>query len=263
MLGAIIGGALGLIGSSSAAKAQSKAADASTALQRDIYNQNVERLAPYGEGNTNALAAYLYELGLGPAPMMGASNPYSIEEFQAKSQTPTGYMHKTDEADTPVYGNVTRYRVGGQEFDTRDAAQAWIDQQPVQGGTPYGGITLSPAAQFAMTQGRDTIEAGAAGRGGLYSGSTAKGLEDFRFGLSAQDRDNQLNRLLGLTQMGANAAAGQGAQGTAFAQSAGNNILQAGNAKSAGIIGGVNSVNDAIGNWYGYQQMNKLLDLQR
>lgn len=130
-------------------------------------------------------------------------------------------------------------------------------------GADFQPLELSPAAQFAMTQGRDTIEAGAAARGGLFSGSTAKGLEEFRTGLATQDRDSQLNRLFSLTQMGANAAAGQGAQGTQFAQSAGNNIIAGGNARAAGIVGGVNAVNDAIGNYYGYQNFNRLMDLAR
>ena len=125
----------------------------------------------------------------------------------------------------------------------------------------YQGITLSPAAQFAMEQGRGTIESGAAASGGLFSGATAKGLEGFRHGIASQDRDNQLNRLLSLVQGGQSAASGQGAAGINFANQAGSNILAAGNAKAAGIVGGVNSINDAIGNYYGYQNFNRLMDL--
>lgn len=122
----------------------------------------------------------------------------------------------------------------------------------------YTGITMSPGAQFALSEGRDTIEAGAAGRGGLFSGSSLKGLERFRFGLAQQDRDNQLNRMLTLSQMGMNAATAQGAAGTNFAANAGNAMMQGANASSAGIVGAANAINSGINNYLQYQTMNKI-----
>ena len=125
----------------------------------------------------------------------------------------------------------------------------------------YGGLSMSPAGQFALEQGRGTIEAGAAGRGGLFSGSTAKGLEDYRQRVAVTDRDNQLNRLFGLMQTGQQAAAGQGSAGVNFANQAGNAMQAGANAQSAGIIGMGNAANDAIGNYVSYQNFNKLLSL--
>ncbi len=194
ILGALVGGALGLLGSKKSADATEAAANTSVGLQRRIYNESVNRMAPNVHAGRRGLDALQYEMGL---------------------------------TDTAPDG--------------------------------YTGISMSPAAQFQLTQGRDMVEAGAAGRGGLFSGSTAKALEDYRSGVALADRDNQLNRLFGIAQMGQSAAAGQGAAGSTFAANAGNTIMQAGQAKAAGIVGGVNAVNSTIDNLYGYQAMNRMM----
>lgn len=193
-IGAIVGGALGLIGSSRAASAQRDASAQQVALQREIFDQQNANLEPFRLAGDTALNRLLPLLGL---------------------------------------------------------AEQGSDFQP---------LTMSESSRFMLNEGRDAIESGAAARGGLFSGSTAKGLEDYRRNVAVTDRDNQLNRLFSMLQVGQNAAAGQGAAGTNFANSASQAIGAAGNARSAGIIGGVNAVNDAIGNYYGYQQMNRLMD---
>ncbi len=154
-------------------------------------------------------------------------------------------------------GNLEGFRAAGDTALNRllpllGLAEPGADFQPLE---------MSQSSQFALNQGRDTIESGAAARGGLFSGSTVKGLEELRSGIATTDRDNQLNRLFSIVQMGQNAAAGQGAAGTNFANQAGQNLVNAGNAKAAGIVGGVNAVNDGIGNYYGYQNFNRLMDL--
>ena len=188
MLGSIIGGFLGLAGANKASKAQTGAANQATELQRQIYQETTNRLAPFVSAGNNALSGYVNAL------------------------------------------------------------------------SPMGDLSMSPAAMFALEQGRDTIEAGAAGAGNLFSGRTAEGLERMRFGMAQHDRDNQLNRLAGLAGMGQAAAAGQADAGQNFASSASQNILSAGSARSAGIMGGVNAINDGIGTIYGYQTMNRLID---
>lgn len=120
----------------------------------------------------------------------------------------------------------------------------------------YEGISMSPGTTFALEQGRDTIEAGAAARSGLNSGATLAGLERLRFGLSAQDRETQLNRLGGLSQMGQSAAAMQAANSANYTQNATNALGAMGNAQSAGAIGVGNSLQGGLNNLasiYGYQ----------
>ncbi len=156
-------------------------------------------------------------------------------------------------------GNLEGFRSAGDTALNRllpllGLAEAGPDFQPLE---------LSQSSQFALNQGRDTIESGAAARGGLFSGSTAKGLEELRSGIATTDRDNQLNRLFSIAQMGQNAAAGQGAAGTNFANQATQSLTNAGNARAAGIVGGANAISDTIGNIYGYQNFNRLLDMAK
>ena len=70
-IGAIAGIGSALIGASSAnkaAKAQTAAANADIALQRETRDQIVERMQPFYQGGTAANAAMLSELGLGARP---------------------------------------------------------------------------------------------------------------------------------------------------------------------------------------------------
>ena len=158
-------------------------------LQREIYDDQTERFAPFLDAGTNALGAYQYELGLGDRP----------QEYQ--------------------------------------------------------GISMSPAARFALEQGRDTVEAGAAARGGLQSGATLAGLERLRQGMAAQDREQQLNRIGGLADMGQGAAGMQASAGSNFAQGAGqttnfmgNALANWGDAQASGAIGVGNAFGGGLQN---------------
>lgn len=122
----------------------------------------------------------------------------------------------------------------------------------------YQGISLSPAAQFAMEQGRNAMESGAAARGGLYSGATLGGLEEMRFGMAQQDRASQMNRLAGLTDMGLSAAGMNASNNNAMAQMGSNAFANMGNARAAGAIGMGNAFTGMMNNLsgqIGYQKV--------
>lgn len=191
---AIAGIASGLLGARSAnqaANAQTAASNAQMALQREVYEDQTQRFAPFLGAGTNALAAYNFELGMGDAP------------------------------------------------------------------EGYQGYTMSPAGQFALTQGRDAIEAGAAARGGMNSGSTLQALERFRMGLATQDRDSYLNRLGGMVDMGQGSAGMQAQAGNAYAGMASNALANRGDAQAAGAIGTGNAWQNALGNVVGAWQYNQ------
>jgi hypothetical protein len=177
----------------SAARSQEAAANRQIDLQERVYGETVDRFAPFAGAGNNALAAYMSELGLGEAPM-----------------------------------------IGGQQ---------------------YQGIDLSPAAQFAMQQGFDGVQSSAAARGMLNSGAALEGLERTRFGLAAGDRDNQLNRLAGLTEMGMGAAGLQATAGANMAAGTSNALGNLGNVQAAGAIGRGNAFSgmlENLGGVYGY-----------
>lgn len=128
---------------------------------------------------------------------------------------------------------------------------------PTIDGAVYGGINMSPAAQFALNQGVDSIQSSAAARGGLRSGSALRSLEGFRFGLAAQDRESQMNRLAGLVDMGQSSAGMNASNNNAMAQMGSNSFANMGNAQSAGAIGAGNAWGNALGNLAGIFQYQK------
>ena len=118
-------------------------------------------------------------------------------------------------------------------------------------------MSLTPAARFAMTEGRDIIEGGAAARGNLFSGSTAAGLEDMRGQIALNDRNTQLNYLAGIAGMGQAATAGQASQLSTFGANAGEIAMQRGNAQAAGAIGVTNALADGINTGVALHQYGK------
>ena len=299
--GAIIGGVASLAGSAiqagsarSAARSQERAAAEQTQLgreqlerQREIYDDQTERFAPFLDAGTNALAAYQYELGLGERPTFGGTAPQvevvpgqqvsqqqpqqedalsgselvnprnremAAQAFRQRSGMGDGGVASQGENNVGQQGAGNQYRVGDRMFDSREAAEAYA-QQNMTGGQEYQGISMSPGARFALEQGRDTVEAGAAARGGLQSGATLAGLERLRQGMAAQDREQQLNRIGGLADMGQGAAGMQASAGSNFAQGAGqttnfmgNALANRGDAQAAGAIGMGNAVAGGLQN---------------
>lgn len=67
-LGGVASSAIGASSAKKASKAQSQAASNDLALQERVYEEGVERFAPFLEGGQRGYDAYMYELGLGDAP---------------------------------------------------------------------------------------------------------------------------------------------------------------------------------------------------
>lgn len=75
VIGSVVGGIAQASAARKAASAQSKAAKNDIAFQKETRDIIRGDLAPYRETGKNALAAYAYELGLGPNPST-PENPY-------------------------------------------------------------------------------------------------------------------------------------------------------------------------------------------
>ena len=281
-ISAISGGSalLGAGASRKAAKAQTAAANADMAFQKETRDQIVTKLDPYYQGGTQAQAALLYEAGLGPRPMVGAQ-PLSIEEVRTPMQSgprqqgnsllddpfknpfgigflPGGSSQPRQAA--PQYS--TSYRVGGQTFGSRGEAEAYAAANGTQ-GTPFGGFQESPGYQFAFDQGTDAVNALAGARGGLNSGRTMQDLNTFGQGIANQEYGNWWNRLSGLAGSGQNAAAQQGTAMSNAAQGVSQAYGNIGNAQAAGAVGVSNALNGGIQNYIGYQQYQQGLGGQR
>lgn len=267
---AIVGGSsiLGATSANKAAKEQGRAADQQYQLQKDIYEDTKGRFQPYEQAGNNALAAYLYEMGLGPAPTVGGTTP-SIETVtvpggggpgQAMADAWPFRSRRTSEGD--VYpanrppASRTLYRVGGKDFATMEEAQAWADANKT-GGTEYGGFTATPGYDFRLQSGQDSINALAGARGGLFSGKTLQDLSKFNQNIASDEYGAYLGRLGGLVDMGQASAGNQAQAGNAFAAGASNALAAKGNAASAGAIGVNNALQQGLQTGLGlhmYQQ---------
>lgn len=273
-IGAIAGIGSALIGASSAskaAKAQQAAASGQVALARETRDLTREDLSPFVGAGTNALAAYNYELGLGPRPTFGGvpASDAQIEEINNSVTERRKVFHGGGEQGENNNGyrnvttNQTRYGVGDRTFDTRDAAQAYINENGQQtGGIEYGGFTRTPGYDFRLNEGRNALEASAAQRGGVNSGATLQALTQYGQDYATGEYNNYLNRLSGLAGSGQNAASGLASANQNFSTQAGNALAASGNARAAGAIGVGNAIQGGINNGIGLWQYQNTLNNQ-
>jgi hypothetical protein len=96
---------------------------------------------------------------------------------------------------------------------------------PDAAATAMGNFQQSPGYQWQLQQGLRAVDAGAAAKGMLRSGATIKGEETYGQGLANQSFSDYYNRLMGISTLGENAAAGGASTANtagALAQGAGN-----------------------------------------
>lgn len=117
----------------------------------------------------------------------------------------------------------------------------------------------SPSYQFNLNEGLGAVQAGAAARGGLYSGAAMQALQERGSGIASNEFWNNYNALAGLSTQGQNAATGQVQAGQNYAQGGSNALANYGNAGAAGAIGTGNAISggiqNAIGGWGYLNQM--------
>ena len=116
-----------------------------------------------------------------------------------------------------------------------------------------------PGYQFRFNQGMRGVENSAAARGGLLSGNALKALSNYgqesasneymnAYNRFNNDQSNLYNRLAGLANTGQTTANSLGALGWNTAQSVGQNLMTAGQARASGYAGQANAVNGMINN---------------
>lgn len=116
---------------------------------------------------------------------------------------------------------------------------------------------LSPMYNFDIQQGRQGVLNANASQQGSLSGAAAKDLMDYNRAAANQSfgqafnqyqtqQGNIFSRLSGIAQLGQNAAANTGMQGTALAGQAAQSATNIGTAQAAGQIGAANAYSGAI-----------------
>jgi hypothetical protein len=116
-------------------------------------------------------------------------------------------------------------------------------------------LEATPGYQFTLNQGLKATQNSAAARGLGLSGAAMKAAGSYATGLSDQtyntrfnqgqqlwqdqvtNQTNNYNRLIGPTQVGASAAAGQNQVGAVTGNNIANNLISGGNAAASGILG--------------------------
>jgi hypothetical protein len=211
-------------------------------LQGDLYRENRDSAintfkytnkaaaGARGDADTNALS--LYRSGTDLAQNARRSNldrlsqtrRAGVERLTHDRNQNIGEFEQTERQNLSTAGRARNAGLNQLDRDRRsnlaaldpyatagtNAMQAYASNLGI-GSAPegYSGLTLSPGAQFQLEQGRNTVEGGAAGAGGLYSGATMAQLERMRNGEVAQDRDNQQDQLFALGGVGQNAVNAQ------------------------------------------------------
>lgn len=131
-----------------------------------------------------------------------------------------------------------------------------------------------PGYAFRLSEGMKQLGHTAASRGGLISGQTMKGLQDYAQGSASQEysnafnryqtnRSNQLQPLGNLQNVGISAANQQSAALGNYGANVSNLLGQQGQAQAAGALGQGNTINTAIGSGISAYQNNALIDQLR
>jgi len=225
-VGSIASGLMQSDAAQSAADTQAQAAANSTALQREMFNKQVELQAPFRTGGLTAQNRLLTLLGLNPNTTVSGTNADGTA-----ATLPAGLNVDTS---APDYGKYAR------DFGMSD-------------------FTTDPGYAFRLDQGNKALNAAAAARGGMISGNALTAAQNYGQQMGSQEYQNAYNRyqtnranqlqplqsLMGIGQTSTNALTNAaGAYGTA----AGNNALAAGNAQAAGMIGSANALSGAFTN---------------
>lgn len=125
-------------------------------------------------------------------------------------------------------------------------------------------LEATPGYQFNRSQGLKAVNNAMGARGLFNSGAVMKGASTFatgladstymdQFNMDQQNKQNAYNKLMGVAQLGENAAAQTGAYGTQIAGAVANNTIGAGNATAAGIMGvanGIGSIGNSLSQYY-------------
>lgn len=151
----------------------------------------------------------------------------------------------------------------------------WLQAGAQPGGWAVRPFTLqdfqaSPSYQFNLDQGMQAINKAAAARGNYYAPQTLQDVAKFSQGLASneylnaynmfnQNQANQWNREFALAGTGQNAAAQTGAFGANATNMMGQNLIGAGNAQAAGIVGQANAWTGAGSDIYNAWLTNQIL----
>ena len=229
--------------SSSAADAQTAAAQTASNTQLQMYNQTRADQTPWRTSGAQALGALDSWYGL---PGMGPSA-------------------------TPAASGLTGGGASGNPWTA--LLNGRNPSAPIAGGTPTGQapsaqsmmqqIQNQPGYQFQFEQGNQAVQRNLAARGLLDSGAAGKAMTQYGQGYASSASENYLNGLRSMAGLGQTAANSTGIAGMNAANQIGSNQIYAGNAAAGGYANQANAINTGLGgltgafqNYWQNQQYN-------
>lgn len=259
--GSLIGGATSLLGSSSAARAAQRGADAATAesqRQFDLIRQDTAPLRSIQGSALDTLASlYGFAAPSAAAGMDRAQQPVLVGDTELPAGTTT--RHIGNNWYEVYFGGrrIGTLRPGGPNGrfinDTGTDINALFAQsaQQAQQARPTGQGSLdaffqSPDFQFNLAQGQQAIDRSLAARGRALSGAGVKEGQRFASGLASQEFGNFTNRLLAMAGLGTTGVTTSANAGLATAGQIGAAQQNAANLRGSAYLTGAQGLNSAV-----------------
>lgn len=238
---AILGLGASLFGSASAANAQENASEAQIALareqralQEDVYdremgvlrNTKTQNIGDIRNTFGNAMDAErnLLQFGRENARNVYGRNQNIAQDIFGRQRT---------QFQNALARNIAGYQPYAESGDRARGLRDY--EMGLSEALPSGvsALSMSPAARFALEQGLDSVEAGAVSGGSARSGATIAALEKLRMGMAAQDRETQLDRLMGIADQGLSARTSMAGERNNYAGNMADALGNYGNARLA------------------------------
>lgn len=217
---ALAGSAISASAAGSAASEQAGAAENAQQISENEFNTITQQESPYMESGYGAQSQLNYLLGIG---------------------TP-GTQSSTAGVGTP--GTASSSTGGGYGSLLQPFTAQYMQQ-------------YSPAYQFQLQQGQQGVLNGDAAGQGALSGAALKDLTSYNQNYANTAYNNAFNqyqtqlgntysRLSGVAQLGQNAAANTGQQGTTLAGQAAQSATNIGTAQAGGTVGAANAISGGL-----------------
>jgi hypothetical protein len=209
--------------------------------------------------------------------VVGASSSRSAAKTQAAAAT------NATELQAAQYEQTREDQAPYREAGYNALAEMQRTAGNVPGAFKFGAAdyTADPGYAFRLAEGRKALASTARARGGLVSGQTLKGMQDYAQESASQEfqnaynraftgygtdvaRENQLyNRQAGLAGIGQTSANLVNQAGQNYATNAGNLMTSGAAAQAAGRVGAANAITGGVGTYLNYSQNNALLNALR
>lgn len=262
-----------------AADAQTKAANQATKLQKEMYYQNLALLKPFittGAAANNELAALMGIGGMNPYgnkyPTAGGGNKqpvgptyvwvpngsgtgytpngdgyvdnsFMIDMFSKYPQLSERSLGRNPMVPTGMNGGGqwVMQTAGTQKTPVATQQEPKLSREQMQNNA-FNRFRASPDYQFRLNEGLDAVASSAAARGGLLSGAAGKAMNKYAQNLASSEYGNYWNRLAQLAGYGQSGVNNAASLGQNYATAAGQNTINAGNARASGYINSANSM---------------------